>query len=148
MVKSNASTPEEYIAGLPPERRGTVATVRKVVLDNLPSGYEEGIQHGMISYFVPLESYPETYNGQALGLAALASQKGHFSLHLLGVYYDPETEKWLRERFANSGKKLDMGKACLRFKKLDDLPLEIIGGVISRLSPEMLIERYEAARSA
>jgi hypothetical protein len=147
MVKSSAHTPEAYIAGLPLERREAVAEVRRAIVGNLPPEYEEGMQHGMISYYVPLERYPDTYNGEALGLAALASRKAHVSLYLLGVYYDPETEQWFRERFANSGRKLNMGKSCVRFRNLDDLPLEVIGGVISRLSPEMLIARYEAART-
>jgi hypothetical protein len=147
MVSSGARTPEAYIADLHPERREAVAKVRGVILDNLPSGYEEGMKHDMISYHVPIERYPDTYNGEALGLAALASRKAYMSLYLLSVYYDPETEQWFRERFANSGRKLNMGKSCVRFKNLDDLPLEVIGGVISRLSPEMLIAVYEAART-
>ena len=101
----------------------------------------------MISYYVPLGRYPDTYNGEALGLAALASQKSYMSLYLLGIYLDPETEQWFRERFANSGSKLDMGKSCVRFRNLDNLPLGVIGEAISRLSPEVLIERYEAARA-
>jgi hypothetical protein len=147
MVKSSARTPEAYIADLPLERREAVAEVRKVILDSLPPGYEEGMQYGMISYHVPLERYPDTYNGEALGLAALASQKAYMSLYLLGLYCDPETEQWFRERFASSGKKLNMGKSCVRFRKLDDLPLGVIGEAISRLSPEMLIACYEAARN-
>jgi hypothetical protein len=147
MVTSSARTPEAYIAGLPPERREAVTGVRKVILDSLPSGYEEGMQHGMISYHIPLERYRDTHNGEALGLAALASRKAYMSLYLLGVYYDLETEQWFRERFAHSGRRLNMGKSCVRFRNLDDLPLEVIGGVISRLSPEMLIARYEAART-
>jgi|SRR5215204_3364591 len=136
-----------YIAGLPPERREAVTGVRKVILDSLPSEYEEGMQHGMISYHIPLERYPDTYNGEAPGLAALAPRKAYMSLYLLGVYYDPETEQWFRERFANSSRKLNMGKSCVRFRNLDELPLEVIGGVISRQSSEMLIARYEAART-
>jgi len=147
MVTSSARTPEAYIAGLSPERREAVTRVLKVILDSLPLGYEEGMQHGMISDHIPLERYPDTYNGEALGLAALASRKAYMSLYLLGVYYYPETEQWFSERFANSGRKLNMGKSCVRFRNLDELPLEVIGGVVSRLSPEMLIARYEAARS-
>jgi Domain of unknown function (DU1801) len=147
MVKSSAHTPEAYVAGLPLERREAVAEVRRVILDNLPPGYEEGLQRGMISYHIPLERYPDTYNGEPLGLAALASQKAYMSLYLLGVYLDSETEQWFRERYANSGSKLNMGKSCVRFKNLEDLPLRVIGEAISRLSPEMLIERYEASRA-
>jgi len=147
MVKSNVGTPEAYIAELSPERRQIVAEVRQVILGNLPEGYEEGVQYGMISYHIPLDRYPDTYNGQPLGVAALASQKNYMSLYLLGVCYDPEAEQWFRERFADSGKKLDMGKSCVRFRKLDDLPLEVIGEAISHVSSEELIERYEASRS-
>jgi len=147
MVKSRASTPEAYIAELSPERRQIVAEVRQVILGNLPEGYEEGVQYGMISYHIPLDRYPETYNKQPLAVATLASQKNYMSLYLLGVCYEPETERRFKERFANSGKKLDMGKSCVRFRKLEDLPLEVIGEAISHVSPEELIERYEASRS-
>jgi hypothetical protein len=147
MVKSSASTPEAYIAGLPPERREAITEVRRVILDNLPDGYEEGMQYGMISYRIPLNHYPNTYNGQPLGVAALASQKNYMSLYLLGVCYDPETERRFKESFASTGKRLDMGKSCVRFRKQDDLPLEVIGEAISHVSPEMLIERHEAAHA-
>jgi hypothetical protein len=105
------------------------------------------MQYGMISYYVPLDRHPDTYNGQPLSAAALASQKNYMSLYLLGVCYDPETERWFKERFAASGKKLDMGKSCVRFKRLDDLPLEVIGEAISHVSPHALIERYKASRA-
>ncbi|MGB3634962.1 MAG: DUF1801 domain-containing protein [Rubrobacteraceae bacterium] len=147
MVKSNAETPEAYIAELPPERQRAIYAVRNIVLENLPEGYEEGMQHGMIGYYIPLERYPDTYNKQPLSIATLGSQKNHMVLHLMGVYSDPETERWFKERFAESGKKLDMGKSCLRFKKLEDMPLEVIGEAISRTPPEKFIEQYEAARA-
>ena len=124
-----------------------VSAVRKVVLNNLPEGYEEGMQQGMISYHIPLERYPETYNKRPLSIATLGSQKNHVTLHLMGVYSDPETERWFKERYAAGGKKLDMDKSCVRFKKLEDLPLEVIGEAISRVPPEKFIERYEAART-
>lgn len=146
MVKSSVETPDAYIAELPPERRTAISTVRKVILNNLPEGYEEGIQHGMICYYIPLERYPDTYNKQPLSIATLGSRKNHIALHLMGVYSDPETERWFKESYAESGKKLDMGKSCVRFKKLEDLPLEVIGEAISRTSPEKFIEQYEAAR--
>ncbi len=147
MVKSKADSPEAYVAELPPERREAICEVRKVVLEHLPEGYEEGMQHGMIGYYIPLERYPNTYNKQPLSIATLGSQKNHMALHLMGVYSDPEMERWFKERFAESGKKLDMGKSCVRFKKLDDLPLEVIGEAISGMPPEKFIERYEAARA-
>lgn len=147
MAKSGVTTPEEYLAELSPERREAISRVRDVILGNLPEGYEEGMQYGMISYYVPLDRHPDTYNGQPLSAAALASQKNYMSLYLLGVCYDPETERWFKERFAASGKKLDMGKSCVRFKRLDDLPLEVIGEAISHVSPHALIERYKASRA-
>lgn len=146
MVKSDAGTPEEYVASLPPERREAIARVREIILENLPEGYEEGMLSGMISYHVPLASFPRTYNGRPLGAVALASQKNHASLYLLGVCYDPETERWFRGRFEAAGKRLDMGRSCVRFRKLDDLPLDVVGEAVSRVTPEKLIERYEASR--
>ncbi len=147
MVKSGAATPEEYLEELPPQRREAISRIRDVILENLPEGYEEGMQYGMIGYYVPFDLHPDTYNGQPLSVATLASQKNYMSLYLLGVCYDPETERWFKERFTASGKKLDMGKSCVRFRRLDDLPLEVIGEAISRVSPEDLIARYEAARA-
>lgn len=147
MVKSDAGSPEAYLAELSPERRETLARVRGVVLANLPEGYEEGMQFGMISYHVPLNRYPSTYNGRPLGVAALAAQKNHLSLYLLGVCYAPETERWFRDRFEASGKRLRMGRSCVRFKTPDDLPLDVIGEAIRRVYPEDLIGAYEAARA-
>jgi hypothetical protein len=111
MPRSDARTPDEMIAALPPERREAISAVRDVIRANLPPGYEEGMQFGMLAWYVPLERFPDTYNGQPLGLAALASQKNYLSLYLNTVYGDPETERWFRERYAASGKKLDMGKS-------------------------------------
>lgn len=147
MVKSGAATPQAYLAELSPGRRETIARVREVILDNLPQGYEEGMHYGMIDYHIPLERYPNTRNRQPLTIAALASQKNYMSLYLMGVYSDPDTERWFKERFEASGKKLSMGKSCVRFKKLEDLPLEVIGEAIARIPPEEFVERYEASRS-
>ena len=148
MVTSNATSPEEMIAALPPDRRDAIAKVREVIRANLPAGYEEGMQFGMIGWYVPLERYPDTYNKQPLGLAALASQKNYMALYLNTVYGDPETERWFRERFAASGKKLDMGKSCVRFKKLDDLPLDVIAETIARTPVDKYIEGYESVRAS
>ena len=113
MPPSSATTPDEYIASLPDDRRQAVAAVRDVVRDNLPEGFEEGMQYGMIAWYVPLERFPDTYNGQPLGLAGLASQKQYISLYLLSVYGDTDTERWFKERYAATGKRLNMGKSCL-----------------------------------
>jgi uncharacterized protein YdhG (YjbR/CyaY superfamily) len=145
MVTSNATTPDEMIAALPPERREAIAKVREVVRANLPPGYEEGMQFGMIGWYVPLERYPNTYNKQPLGLAGLANQKDYMSLYLNTVYGNPATERWFREQFAASGKKLDMGKSCVRFRKLDDLPLDVIAATIARTPVDKYIEGYESA---
>ena len=146
MAKSDAATVEEYLEGLPEERREVVARVREVILRNLPRGYRESMNWGMIAYEVPLEKYPDTYNRQPLGYAALAAQKNYLVLHLVGVYQDSELEKKLREGFARAGKKLDMGKGCVRFKKIEDLPLEVIGEAVAATPPEKFIEQHEKGR--
>lgn len=142
-MKSSATTVEEYLNELPPERREVVARVRETVLKHLPRGYVETMRWGMISYEIPLSVFSPTYNGQPLSYAALAAQKNYYALYLMGVYGDPSTEARLRDGFQKAGKKLDMGKACLRFRKLEDLPLEVIGATISGLAPAELIDRYQ-----
>jgi hypothetical protein len=146
MVQSKAATVEEYLEELPEERREVVSAVRDMVLAHLPEGYEETMNWGMISYEIPLSRYPVTYNKQPLGYVALAAQKNYYSLYVLSCYQDSDDEAWLREQFRKAGKKLDMGKCCMRFKRVEDLPLEAIGEVISRTPPETTIERYEESR--
>ncbi len=146
MVRSEAETVDQYLAELEDDRRELVEAVREVVLANLPEGYEEAMGWGMISYEIPLSRYPETYNGRPLAYAALASQKNYVSLYLMGVYGDEATEQWFHSRYAESGKRLDMGKSCVRFKRLEDVPLDVIGEVIGRLSVDDMINRYESAR--
>ena len=146
MAKSSATTVEEYLAELPDERRTVVAAVRDVVRRHLPEGYREAMNWGMISYEVPLERYPDTYNGQPLSYAALAAQKNYYALYLPSVYQSPGQEAWLREEFARAHKRLDMGKSCLRFKRLEDLPLDVIGRVVASTPPEQFIARHEASR--
>ena len=146
MVRSNAETVEEYLAELPPDRREAIAAIRKVVLDNLPPGYEETMYFGMIGYVIPLERYPETYNKQPLGYVALASQKHYMSLYLMNVYGDSDTERWFKREYEASGKKLNMGKSCVRFKSLDDLPVDLIAKAVGCTTAESYIETYEASR--
>ena len=146
MARSEAKTVEEYLDELTDDRRETVEAVRDVVNSNLPDGYEETVQFGMISYVVPLERYPKTYNRQALQYAALASQKNYVSLYLMNVYGNEETERWFVDRYRASGKRLDMGKACVRFKSIDDLPLDLIGETIARTPVDDFIALYEKAR--
>jgi hypothetical protein len=135
-----------YLKALPLDRRAAISAVRDVILANLPKGYEERMDRGMISYVVPLATYPETYNGEALAYASLASQKSYMSLYLMGVYGDRESD--FRQRFEATGKKLNMGKSCLRFKKLEDLPLDVIGKEIKRLPVKKFIAQYEDARTS
>jgi uncharacterized protein YdhG (YjbR/CyaY superfamily) len=146
MVKSEAETVEGYLAALPEDKRDVVEKVRAVILKHLPEGYVETINWGMISYEIPLETYPDTYNGKPLSYAALAVQKRHFSLYLNGVYQNPDLEAELRQGFEEAGKKLDMGKSCVRFKGLDAVPLEVIGDVIASTPPHAYIAQYEASR--
>jgi uncharacterized protein YdhG (YjbR/CyaY superfamily) len=146
MVSSQAKTADEYIAELPAERREAISRVREVVRRHLPDGYEEGMQYGMIGWYVPLDRLPKTYNGQPLGYAALASHKNHMSLYLNNVYCDPGIEAWFRRRFAASGHRLDMGKSCVRFRRAEDLPLDLIGETIARTPVDRYVARYLAVR--
>jgi len=147
MSRSQASTVDEYLQELPEDRRAVVSAVREVVLRHLPEGYRETMSWGMISYEIPLERYPTTYNGQPLGYAALAAQKSHYALYLTCAYADPAQADWLAEEFRRAGKKLDMGKSCLRFRRLEDLPLEVIGRAVASTPPDAFIAQYEAARA-
>ncbi len=147
MATSKAATVEEYLAELPAERRAVVSKVREVVKRNLPQGYSEMMSSGMICYGIPLSRYPDTYNGQPLGYVALAAQKNYYALYLMGPYMDPEQGKQLDAAFKRAGKKMDMGKSCLRFKKLDDLPLDAVGRVIASMRPDELIAHHDAAHA-
>ena len=146
-MRSEAATPEDYIANLPPARAEAVAIVRKVILDNLPEGYEETMNWGMISYEVPLERYPDTYNRQPLGYAALASQKRHLAVYLSAIYMSEEAREKFEADYRATGKRFDVGKSCVLFRKLDDLPLDVIGEAIASMSVEAFIQTYEKARS-
>ena len=146
MVMSKAKTVTEYLAELPADRRKTIAAVRAVVRKNLPKGYREAIGYGMICYSVPLSTYPDTYNGQPLCYAALAAQKQYCALYLMNVYGDAARTKALQDAFRKAGKKLDLGKSCVRFKTADDLPLDAIGKTIAATPVKAFIEKYEKAR--
>jgi hypothetical protein len=146
-MQGDARTVEEYLGELPDDRRTAISAVRAVVLANLPDGMVESMNWGMISYEVPLEFCPDTYNGQPLSYAAIASQKQHMSVYLMGIY-GSET---LRERFEAdyraTGKRMDIGKACVRFRKLDDLPLDLVGDAIAAVSMGTYISMYQRSRS-
>lgn len=146
MVSSKATTVEEYLAELPQEQREVVSQVREMVLQNLPEGYVEEMNWGMISYEIPLETFPNTYNGKPLSYIALVAQKKHYALYLNGVYMNTEQQDKLKQGFDEAGKKMDMGKSCLRFKRLDDLPLDVVGDIVAATSVDDLIAGYESVR--
>jgi uncharacterized protein YdhG (YjbR/CyaY superfamily) len=142
-----AATVEEYLANLPDDRREALQAIREVILANLDKDYEEGMQYGMIGYYVPHRVFPAGYHcdpKQPLNFAGLASQKNHMALYLMCVYGSPVQEKWFRDAWAKTGKKLDMGKACVRFKKLSDVPLDVIGETIKRVPAKQYLETYQA----
>ncbi|HVC99180.1 MAG TPA: DUF1801 domain-containing protein [Pirellulales bacterium] len=147
-MQSKATTVEQYLSEIPQDRRQAIEAVRKVILKNLDKDYEEGMQYGMIGYYVPHRVYPAGYHcdpKQPLPFAGLASQKNHMSLYLMCVYGGGKLLKWFESSWAKSGKKLDMGKSCVRFKKLEDLALDVIGEVIKRVPAKKYIEYCEAA---
>lgn len=146
MVQSSAANVEEYIADLPPERAEVVERVRQLVLDNLPVGIEETMNWGMISYEIPLSRFPDTYNGQPLSYAGLAAQKHHYALYLNSVYSSDEVEQALRDAYAEAEVKLDVGKSCVRFKRLDQIVPDALAESIRAVTVDQYIERYEASR--
>jgi len=146
MPRSRATTVAQYLAELPPERRAVVAAVRTMVLRHLPSGYQESMGWGMINYGIPLSRYAETGNGQPLCYAGLAAQKNHYALYLMCAYADSKQHAALAKAFEKAGKRMDMGKSCLRFKQAEDLPLEAVGKVIASMPPDDYIALFEASR--
>ncbi len=146
-MKSKASTVEEYLAGLPEDRRAAIQAVRKVILKNLPKGYEEVLQYGMLGYVVPLKVFPSGYlnrKNEPLPYICLASQKNYMSIYMMSVYGDAEAE--FRKEYKATGKRLDMGKCCVRFRKLEDLPLDVIGKAIARYPMKKWIEICVSAK--
>jgi hypothetical protein len=145
---SNVKTPADYIASLPADRAKTIATVRAVVNEHIPPGYEECLVWGTIGWTIPLSRYPDTYNKQPICYVALSSQKNYCSLYLFGAYtYGSASQlEALKTAFKAAGKKLGMGKSCVHFKSPDDLPLEAIGKLIAEISSEKWIEIYEQSR--
>jgi hypothetical protein len=148
MISSAAGSVVAYLAELPPERRVIVSAVRDLVNRHLPPGYVEAMAWGMICWGIPLARYPDTYNQRPLGYVALAAQKNAYSLYLMNVYADSADAATLRAAYARAGKKLDMGKCCLRFKSLDSLLFDDIGRLIAGTSVEEYIARHEAVRKA
>ena len=134
------------MAALPEDRRDAMAAIREVILKNLPKGYEEGMQWGMPSYFVPLSAYPAGYNcqpDQPLPFVGFASQKNHMVFYGFCIYMDEELKNRFVADWKKTGKKLDMGKSCVRFKKLEDVPLKVIGDAVKRVPMKKYIKQYE-----
>ncbi len=148
-MQSKATTVAEYLAGLPPDRRTAIEALRKVILANLDAGYEEGMQYGMIGYSVPHRVYPPGYHcdpKQPLPFAALASQKNHIGIYMMCLYSEA-LEGWFSEAWKKGGHKLNMGKCCVRVRKLEDVPLEVLGEAIRRVPAQAYIKHYEAIRN-
>ena len=145
-MQSKAATVKQYLSDLPADRRAAIEAVRKVVLANLDKDYEEGMQYGAIGFYVPHKIYPDGYHcdpKQPLPFAGLASQKNYMSLYLMYCYGDGQEEDWFRTQWAKTGKKLDMGKCCVRFKRLEDLALDVIGATIRRVPARQYIATYD-----
>ena len=147
MVSSKAATVDEYLAELPPERRAVIARVRDALNAAMPAGYREGMGYGMMGWDIPLEDYPHIYNNQPLAYAGLAAQKNGYSLYLTCAYADPARAERLRAAAAAMGRKLDMGKSCIRFKQVEDLPLDAICDEIASTGPDEFIRIYEQSRT-
>jgi len=147
-MQSSTKSVTEYLAELPDDRRAAISKVRAVIRKNLPKGFAEQMQYGMISYVVPHKLYPAGYHCKPedpLPFASLGSQKNYMALYMMSAYQHEGIATWIKEQFAARGKKLDMGKSCIRFKKLEDLPLDVIGEAVGMVSVADYITRYEAA---
>ena len=147
MVSTSTTTPSDYLASLPQDRREVISAVRDLILQYLPEGYEETINWGMLSYEVPLDVYPDTYNKKPLNYIGLAAQKNYNSLYLMSVYQDPADYQELMDAFDAMGVKPDMGKSCIRFKSLDQIPLETISRLIAKTSVQGFIEATKALQN-
>ncbi|MEZ6005479.1 MAG: DUF1801 domain-containing protein [Planctomycetota bacterium] len=146
-MQSAAQSPEEYLAQLPEDRRAAISTLRETIRKNLGKGFAEGMQYGMIGYFVPHTKYPKGYHcdpRQPLPFASIASQKNHLAFYSFFLYQNPEELERFQKEWKAAGKKLDMGKACVRFKKIEDVPLDVIAGAIKRQKVAEYIASYES----
>ncbi len=145
-MRSDAASVEDYLESLSEGRRAALSEIREVILANLAPGFEEVMNWGMITYQVPLATNPDTYNGKPLMYAGLASQKRHMAVYLTSVYQDEGVKASFVERYRATGKRLDMGKSCVRFRRIDDLPLSLIGGVIGAMTVDEFVAMERAAR--
>lgn len=143
-----ATSPEDYISQVPAERQSILSTLRQVIKDNLPNGFEEGIQYSMIGYYVPHSVYPDGYHCDPktpLPFMSFASQKNSINLYHSGIYANPELHDWFVNEYPKHCKrKLDMGKSCIRFKKIDEIPFELIGELTRKMSSNEWINIYES----
>ena len=146
-MRSDAKTVKDYLAELPEHRHEALTELRRVILDRLPEGYVENMNFGMVTYEVPLETYPDTYNGKPLMYAALASQKNHFAVYLTGIYQDGDKREEFMEAYKATGKRLDVGQSCVRFRKLDDVPLEVIGDAIAAVPVDEFVATAKKFRA-
>ena len=147
MISSSTTTPTDYLASLPEERREIISAVRDLILQNLPEGYQETINWGMLSYEIPLETYSDTYNKNPLSNVGLAAQKNYNSLYLMAIYQNPADYQELVDAFAEMGIKPNLGKSCVRFTKLDQLPLDTIARLIAKTSVADYIRIYETTQA-
>jgi hypothetical protein len=147
VAKIPGVTVQQWLDRLPPERRAAIETVRAVIRKRLPEGYREAVAAGMLTYEVPLSVYPTTYNGKPLWYAALASQKSYMSLYLMAAYMNRPLTQRLEEGFRKAGKRLDMGKSCIRFRDPADLALSVVGDVIAAVPMDAFVAAAEAART-
>ncbi|HEX9746255.1 MAG TPA: DUF1801 domain-containing protein [bacterium] len=150
-MKYDVETVKEYLEALPDDRRKQIEKVRSVIKKNMPKGYEETFAYGMIGWVVPLKLYPQGYlrdPNTPLPYVSVANQKNHMAVYLMSIYGIPEMTKWFTEEYKKTGKKMDMGKSCVRFRKIEDLPLDLIGEAVSRMSVKDTIEMYDKYQSA
>ena len=148
MVKERpALTVNQWLASVPAERKDAINAVRDAVNERLPQGYEETVDWGMLAWVVPLATLPNTHHGHPLMLAALGAHTKVMTIYLMNVYSDPKARREFETAYKKTGKKLDMGGCCVHFKKLDDLPLDVVGNTIARVAVDQYVERYENART-
>ncbi len=149
IMKYIANSPEEYINQLPEERQDSFNKLRNTIIKHLPLGFEERMSYGMIGYVVPKSLYPAGYHCDPklpLPFVNIASQKNFIALYHMGIYTDPELLQWFQSEYAQQCKyKLDMGKSCVRFKRMDDIPFDLIAELMEKMTPEDWINRYESA---
>ena len=147
MKERPALTVNQWLASVPAERRDAIRAVRDAVNEHLPRGYAETVDWGKLAWVVPLDTLPDTHNGHPLMLAALGAHTKIMTLYLMSVYCDPKLRREFQAAYKRAGKKLDMGGCCIHFKKLDDLPLDVVGDTIARVALEEYVERYERSRT-